>query len=640
MIRRPRATLAFLPLFAAALVALIALAVLQYYWVGQVSAGDRERRQANLTLGAARLGEDFDRELARAYLALQMDAATLRDKDWDRYARRLDRWQATAPYPGLVKDVYLVQVNQIGRVGLTRYSAATRSFESLVWPFELMPVRRRIERTYRAIWSQDSNVRITVPPVDRAGPSLLIPVSRPWLLSSQQEQGINADLLFSDLVIPGTFNRCMRCPPELYETPLLAQMIVVLDRAYIAEVFLPALSERYFPVVESLDYRIGVVDQTDPTDLIFSSDAGLSATSYSSGDAAVSIFDITYDELNALILTSDPLLDSGQTAARGRVAIGVLGRPGEGSSAEAGVHGQWRLVLKHRQGSIEAAIGGLRTRNLLISFGTLLLLGGSMAMLLISTRRAQRLAQQQIDFASAVSHELRTPLAVICSAGENLADGVVHDPHKARQYGALIANEGRRLTDMVEQVLAFAGAQSGRERYDIQRTDLISLLESTIQSLQPQIRAGGYDVELTAAPDLPPVNADGVALRRSLQNLIGNAMKYGGADGWIGVEARVAQSERGAELQISVRDNGPGIEPADLPHLFEPFYRGRVARATQAHGSGLGLSLVRHAVQAHGGRVSVESRPGDGTRFTLHLPLAAGYQEQSAGSRESEPHYA
>jgi len=640
MIRRPRATLAFLPLFAAALVALIALAVLQYYWVGQVSAGDRERRQANLTLGAARLGEDFDRELARAYLALQMDAATLRDKDWDRYARRLDRWQATAPYPGLVKDVYLVQVNQIGRVGLTRYSAATRSFESLVWPFELMPVRRRIERTYRAIWSQDSNVRITVPPVDRAGPSLLIPVSRPWLLSSQQEQGINADLLFSDLVIPGTFNRCMRCPPELYETPLLAQMIVVLDRAYIAEVFLPALSERYFPVVESLDYRIGVVDQTDPTDLIFSSDAGLSATSYSSGDAAVSIFDITYDELNALILTSDPLLDSGQTAARGRVAIGVLGRPGEGSSAEAGVHGQWRLVLKHRQGSIEAAIGGLRTRNLLISFGTLLLLGGSMAMLLISTRRAQRLAQQQIDFASAVSHELRTPLAVICSAGENLADGVVHDPHKARQYGALIANEGRRLTDMVEQVLAFAGAQSGRERYDIQRTDLISLLESTIQSLQPQIRAGGYDVELTAAPDLPPVNADGVALRRSLQNLIGNAMKYGGADGWIGVEARVAQSERGAELQISVRDNGPGIEPADLPHLFEPFYRGRVARATQSHGSGLGLSLVRHAVQAHGGRVSVESGPSDGTRFTLHLPLAAGYQEQSAGSRESEPHYA
>jgi len=84
MIRRPRATFAFLSLFAAALVALIALAVLQYHWVGQVSAGERERRQANLTLGAARLGEDFDRELARAYLALQMDAATLRDKAWDR----------------------------------------------------------------------------------------------------------------------------------------------------------------------------------------------------------------------------------------------------------------------------------------------------------------------------------------------------------------------------------------------------------------------------------------------------------------------------------------------------------------------------------------------------------------------------
>jgi signal transduction histidine kinase len=615
------------------MVALLALGTLQYHWVVQVSTGERERRQANLALGAERLQEDFDRELARVYLALQMDAATLRDENWSRYARRIDRWQDTAPYPGLVKDVYLVKVNQIGRVGIAQYNSATRGFESLVWPFELMPVRRRIERAYRAIFNQGSGVRADIAPVDRAGPSLLIPVSRPWLLSDQEAQGISADLIFSDLVFPGTFTRCVRCPPELYDTPLIAHTIVVLDREYIASTFLPALVERYFPTGGSFEYNIGVVDQSDAETLIFSSDERLDAASYGSGDASVGIFDITYEELNALMLASDPRLDGTQTG--GRIAIGVLGQPSDGDSG-ASETSQWRLVLKHRQGSLEAAIEGLRVRNLLISFSTLLLLGGSMAMLLISTRRAQRLAKQQIDFASAVSHELRTPLAVILSAGENLADGVVHDPQKARRYGAVISNEGRRLTDMIEQVLAFAGAQSGSERYHMERCEIDAILEGAVAGLQTQLREGGYDLAMSVAPNIPPIYADAGALRRSLQNLISNAMKYGGEDGWIGIEAAVVAGDYAAELRISVRDHGAGIEPADLRHIFEPFYRGRNTRGLQSHGSGLGLSLVRHTIEAHGGVVSVDSRAGSGTCFTLALPLKdAGEMVVEAGATGS-----
>jgi signal transduction histidine kinase len=532
-----------------------------------------------------------------------------------------------------VKDVYLVKVNQIGRVGIAQYNSATRGFESLVWPYELMPVRRRIERAYRAIFNQGSGVRADIAPVDRAGPSLLIPVSRPWLLSDQEAQGISADLIFSDLVFPGTFTRCVRCPPELYDTPLIAHTIVVLDREYIASTFLPALVERYFPTGGSFEYNIGVVDQSDAETLIFSSDERLDAASYGSGDASVGIFDITYEELNALMLASDPRLDGTQTG--GRIAIGVLGQPSDGDSG-ASETSQWRLVLKHRQGSLEAAIEGLRVRNLLISFSTLLLLGGSMAMLLISTRRAQRLAKQQIDFASAVSHELRTPLAVILSAGENLADGVVHDPQKARRYGAVISNEGRRLTDMIEQVLAFAGAQSGSERYHMERCEIDAILEGAVAGLQTQLREGGYDLAMSVAPNIPPIYADAGALRRSLQNLISNAMKYGGEDGWIGIEAAVVAGDYAAELRISVRDHGPGIEPADLRHIFEPFYRGRNTRGLQSHGSGLGLSLVRHTIEAHGGVVSVDSRAGSGTCFTLALPLKdAGEMMVEAGATGS-----
>ncbi len=176
----------------------------------------------------------------------------------------------------------------------------------------------------------------------------------------------------------------------------------------------------------------------------------------------------------------------------------------------------------------------------------------------------------------------------------------------------MIDGEGRRLTDMVEQVLAFAGAQSGQARYVLQRTEVAPLVEGAIQAMQHQLREGGYSLDLTVAPGLPPIEADSIALRRSLQNLISNAIKYGGEARWIGVDVSLGPSARGAELPIRVADRGPGIEPGDLPHLFEPFYRGHAAVAMQAHGSGLGLSLVRNAVEAHGGRIAVESEPGRG----------------------------
>lgn len=620
MIRRTRSSALFALLLLAATLALALLAILQYHWVDQISAGERERRQANLSTGARRISEDFNRELARAYLTFQLDAPSLRDRSWDGFARRYERWQMSAPYPRLVKGLHIVEVSQIGRVQLLTYRPELGSFEPEDWSYELLPLRRTFERAYRKIFASRSAQPISIPPVQADSAALLVPVSRPGLLSVQQDLGIDADLLFSDMLFPGAYQRCSRCPPELYDTPMLAHTIVALDQEYIAGAMLPGLAERYFPSGAGLNYHFAVVDRDSPPNLLFSSDARLGLDGLAQVDARVGLFEISYDDLNALLLTSDPRDE--QSPAASRVAIGVLGRPGEAGGENIEENGQWQLLLKHRAGSLDAAVGELRARNMLISFGTLLLLAGSVAMLLLSTRRAQRLAHQQIEFASAVSHELRTPLAVICSAGENLADGLVHDPQKARQYGLVISNEGRRLAEMVEQVLAFAGAQSGRQRHARQPIDAAALVQSTLAAMQHQIRQGGHSVELTLPADLPPIDGDLGALRRALQNLISNAIKYGGEDGWIGVEVAAAPAERGGELRISVSDHGPGVEPADLPHIFEPFYRGRRATAAQAHGSGLGLSLVRESLTAHGGRVSVESAPGQGSRFTMHLPLA------------------
>lgn len=305
------------------------------------------------------------------------------------------------------------------------------------------------------------------------------------------------------------------------------------------------------------------------------------------------------------------------------INLRFLKRPGNSTNQAANDEdGSWQLLIKHRAGSLAAAVSSARHRNLAISFGILVLLGAGILMTAISMRRAERLARQQIDFVAGVTHELRTPLAVICSAGENLADGIVDTPEKVGQYGDVIYREGRRLTDMVEQVLEFAGAQSGHQRYEFRATDVSDFIDGAVAACQAQIQERDFQLEELIEPNLPPVHGNSAALRRAMQNLISNAIKYDGANRWARITAHTSAGERGNELEITIEDRGLGIEPADLSHIFEPFYRGREAVAAQIEGSGVGLSLVKQIVEAHGGTVTVKSTPGSGSSFTLHLPIA------------------
>ena len=139
-----------------------------------------------------------------------------------------------------------------------------------------------------------------------------------------------------------------------------------------------------------------------------------------------------------------------------------------------------------REASVRIARGGgesARRRNLLVSSSILALLGVSVGFLVVTTRRAQELARQQMEFVAAVSHELRTPLAVIRSAADNLADGVVHDDAQVRKYGELVRGEGRRLTEMVEQILEFAGIQSGQRSFALRPVALDPLLQEVVARL-------------------------------------------------------------------------------------------------------------------------------------------------------------
>jgi signal transduction histidine kinase len=255
---------------------------------------------------------------------------------------------------------------------------------------------------------------------------------------------------------------------------------------------------------------------------------------------------------------------------------------------------------------------------------------------MLSVQRAQRLARQQMEFVAGVSHELRTPLAVICSAGENLADGVIDDRQQIQRYGEVIRNEGRRLTEMVEQVLEFAGIQSGRKAYNISSVDVASVIERALLALEPALSSDHFKIEKQVASYLPPVMADSSALSRAIQNLLDNAMKYSGDSRWIGVSARTEVLDGKFEVQIAVSDKGMGIAPADMLRVFEPFHRGQATVAAQIHGSGLGLSLVKHILEAHGGRVDVRSVEGQGSAFTLHLPAEVGSRRSEVRDQTSE----
>ena len=162
-------------------------------------------------------------------------------------------------------------------------------------------------------------------------------------------------------------------------------------------------------------------------------------------------------------------------------------------------------------------------------------------------------------------------------------------------------------------------------------TDIIEgAIESSVTMLGPE----EVTIERQFAPNLPPVLGDAAALRSAVQNLIANAVKYGGRDRWIGIKTELGRHRRQPEVWITVSDHGAGIPASELPHIFDPFYRGADAVARQVHGNGLGLSLVRQIVAAHNGRVTVTTRAGMGSSFTIALPSAEPDQRPSAVASE------
>ena len=232
--------------------------------------------------------------------------------------------------------------------------------------------------------------------------------------------------------------------------------------------------------------------------------------------------------------------------------------------------------------------------------------------------RLRRLEGVRQEFVANVSHELRTPLSLIKSATETLIDGGRQDPQVTARFLEIIEKHANRLTLLLDDLLLLARLDSGRIELDLRPVPLAAAAQEAIDDAAILARGRGVTL-VQSVPDGLTAHADAHRLRQALANLIDNAIKYGREGGMVEVRGR----ELGAQqVEVSVRDDGPGIAGEALERVFERFYRADKARAREQGGTGLGLAIVKNVVQAHGGDVRVESTPGRGTEFFIRLPAA------------------
>ncbi len=282
---------------------------------------------------------------------------------------------------------------------------------------------------------------------------------------------------------------------------------------------------------------------------------------------------------------------------------------------------RWRLQMAPtRAASLVNEERQRRRSDVLLTTLMLLMLLSGMGFMVYASWKESRANQLKSDFISNVSHELKTPLSVIRMFSELLATERVHKPDKVKEYGGTITREAERLSRLIENVLDFSRMERGGTAYEFQKGHLDAVVERAIDVYRHRIEREGLQLVTKIDADLPALSIDENAMTLLLLNLLENAVKYGRG------EITVYLTRVGNNVRLVVGDQGPGIPREEQRRIFERFYRAQAARRTHVRGSGIGLSLVKHVAEAHGGVITIDSEEGKGAAFVVDLPIG-GSQE-------------
>lgn len=542
------------------LVVLLAASVaLQYRWSRRVAAADAQREREHLQSGASLFATEFNSMVGQV-------AAFLKSQAWTAFqsGRRL------AKPPRSISELYFANIGAQGNMEV-RQLAADGSFVQAVRPaWMARPV---------------CVLSVTEQPL-----TLVVPIYDFSATDMRRGDGIRYMQAFG-----GQLSRCF---------------VARLDEKALRTEILPQMIRQSFGATVAREYAFAVLWRGQPDKAVYGEPMR--------ADLRRPFF----------ALQPEPILFPSKGAVAGQPSVRVehfestIISHGSGNSQnvmnlfDGGI---WELEVAHKGEPLAAAFEREANWNVLLSLGVEMLLLGAIAFLLIGARQMQQLADQKMSFVAGISHELRTPVSAISMLARNQADGLVTEPAKVKQYGELINQQSNRLNEMVEQVLAYAGVQSGAPQRARREIDVRLVIENCVQARRTDLEREGIVLEVAVSSELPKMWSDEGLLQIAIDNLLSNAQKHGREGRWIRISANFDAGKK--EICIAVEDCGPGVGAAEQAEIFEPFYRGRAAMEAQIPGSGLGLSLVRGAAQAHNGRVSVTARPGGGSTFTMHLPV-------------------
>jgi signal transduction histidine kinase len=542
-----------------------ALSVLQYRWTGELGRAEMERMRAGLQQRVDEIAASFDRELGQMVTGLIPRPEELDELGFEQaHAVRFSEWNARRPRPAFSRIA--VAVPRDRGVALFEMDKETGRLSPIEWPSGWQPLKSQFE-------AQAAGARVA-PMIDPRSTLIEVPV----------------------------FGRSERLVEREW-------LVFELDLNYVRNNWMRDLLARYLYSGGEQRYELEVRQATRPEEIIFSTlENGKRLDP--EVDATAQMFPIQPAEVRGR---------GPRGRGRGDFEAGgpegpPPGRPPMRRGEGPGGRMRWVIAASHPAGSLAEVVERARWRNLAVALVLTGFVLASGLALLRFTRRSRELAEMQLNFVAGVSHELRTPLTVIRGAGHNLQRGVVRDPAQVENYAGLIVKHADQLTDMVEQLLSFSSA---RRKGPVSReaVPLAPLVQEVLDANAAEL--SGVDVQVDV-PDRLAVSGEPASLKRVLLNLVGNAAKHARSGRWLSIGARAD----GGSVYLRFTDRGPGIDREDLPRIFDPFYRGERARAEQIRGSGLGLSLVKEIVEAHGGIVSVESHEGQGAVFTVRLPEA------------------
>jgi two-component system, OmpR family, sensor histidine kinase SenX3 len=620
------------------LIVLGGLAVLQYRWIDQLTEAQRQRSQASLNAALSNIESDFDIEVTRAFVAFQLPFG---DAD---YGERYEEWRRHAPYPSLIQGVYVTASGQADALPKP-VTPGEPPIHSGDWSRSLQeltsPVGGPAASVGGPVGFQVFSAGVAVGAGVPWNPEIVIDGNPAFILPLMSPvPAITTRVVTRASGWQGAFQRTemVRSAAAVVGPP--RWVVVVFDTNYIRSTFLPKLVQLYFGSSTGSDYHILVLDKKGiaSSNVVFSTQSPSRQDEFMHPDGKTDLFELRPDCFPPSSSTNDRSVDG--VAPEGPLSAvdgldEVLSRkpttcPSLGSRLENNADGRWELLATYRDGSLDQAMTTFRRRNLFLSGTVLLVLALGVSMSILLTERARALAEMQSEFILGVSHELRTPLTVIGVAADNLKKGMVENSHQAHTYGEIIHAQTKELSRMIEATMALA-----RMRFEVigRRSSVTpeQIVKGALADNEPALSRAAIEVQLDVASELPTVDVDVHLIERSVGNLIQNVIKYAASGRWIALRARQVMKRNARMVEISVEDRGPGISAGDLPHVFEPFYRGKAVDISPVSGIGLGLTLVKRAVEAHGGTVAVES--AGVTRFSIFLPA---HDRQSNGRKAGD----